>query len=178
MLVKTSFLCFVLPISDWFREGYCIATIFILLNNTQLNYRNNIKSYSTSIILPHIEHNTDRKEILKIPDLRTFSKRQYQTQLIKIFNDCDKVLCSCIPERQADGGRRHSSTLKICFIKVRTPKWWRSFYHYALSNFVWFFFPLFYCHQLHYLILSIAYSGIKINQSIKMCLNEHCQNLT
>ena len=137
MLVKTSFLCFVLPIPDCFSEGYCIATIFILWNNTQLNYLKRFKKLSTSTILPHIERYTDRKKILKIPELRIFSKRQYRTQFLKVFSDCEHVLLSCIPERQADGGRRHSITLKNCLIiKLRTSKCLRSFYHYALTNFV------------------------------------------
>ena len=116
---------------------YCIAAIFSLLNDTQLNSLERFQKLCTSIILPHIEHYTDRLEILKIPELRTFSKRQYRTHFLKIFNDCDHVLFSCIPERQADGGRRHSSRLKNCFItKARTSKRQRSFFHYGLNNFV------------------------------------------
>ena len=58
---------------------YCIAAIFSLLNDTQLNSLEQLQKLCTSIILPHIEHYTYRLESVKIPELRTFSKHQYRT---------------------------------------------------------------------------------------------------
>ena len=111
----------------------------LVLNDTQLNSLERFQKLCTctSIILPHIEHYTDRLEMLKIPELRTFSKHQYPNHFLKIFNDCDHVLFPCIPERQADGGRRHSSRLKNCYITTaRTSNRQRSLFHYGLKNFV------------------------------------------
>ena len=43
---------------------YCIAAIFILLNDTTINSLERFQKLRTSIILPHIEHYNDRSETL------------------------------------------------------------------------------------------------------------------
>ena len=43
---------------------YCIAAIFIFLNNTTINSLERFQKLRTSNILPHIEHYNDRFETL------------------------------------------------------------------------------------------------------------------